>query len=95
MVGRHGKMWVAVFAVLTNDLAIVVLVVNQEGLGVLVDINVDLCERRVDGGLLVALTGTVLEPRLDDPKLVAGLHFFNQILSWAASAEVVEDLLDV
>jgi hypothetical protein len=58
-------MRVTVLTVLPDNLRIVERVVDQEALWVLIDVDVDLRERSMDGRGLNSFTGAVLKPVLN------------------------------
>lgn len=76
-----------------STLGIVELVVGEEVLGVLIRVDLDLGERVVDGGDLVAFRNTGFEPVLENSELVALLELFDEGLI-ALRTELATDLLE-
>jgi len=94
LVSSEGEVRVPLLAVLTDDLGVVVLVVDEEALWVLVDVDVDLSQGVVECRLLDSFVVPLLEPSLEHSKLAPALEFLDQFWDWADS-DGVEKLLDV
>jgi len=77
-------MWITVLTVFSDNLTVIVLIIDQETLWILVNINVDLSESSVDCCLLISFTSTIFKPRLDNPQLVTRFHLLYKSLSWTA-----------
>lgn len=63
LIGHTGQVRVPLLAVLSHHTAVVVGVFPQESLGVVIAVDVDLCQGIVGSGLLAALVYTRLQPR--------------------------------
>ena len=95
LVGNEGEVRVTVFAVSTNNSAIIELVGQEELLGVVVAVDVDLHESVVGGGFLVALGDTGLEPGQKEPQAVPLLNLGDQLLDGAKIAHSHHQVLHV
>lgn len=95
LVGSVSEMRVSVLAVFTNNLTVIELVIDQEIVRVLVNINVDFGQGVVQSSDLVSFSSSSFEPLLEDSELVSLLNLINQLIDWAVTSEVVQDLLDV
>jgi len=78
LVSNKGQVWVALFAVLTNNLAVIIWVVDQESLGVLVNIDIDDGKSVVKGRFLNALFIPGLKPALKELQLSSSLKLVYQ-----------------
>lgn len=94
LVGSESQVRVSLLTVFSDDLRIVVLIVDEEIFWVLVDVNVDLGEGIVKSWLLDTLVSPGLEPRLKHSELSSLLKLINKVWNWADS-DRVEQLLDV
>ena len=94
LVGSEGKVGVPLLAVFTDDLGVVVLVVDEETLWVLVDVDVDLGEGVVQSWFLYALVVTSFEPGLEHSQFASLFEFVNEFWN-GADSDRVQELLDV
>mmetsp|Transcript_27003 Transcript_27003/g.31126 ORF Transcript_27003/g.31126 Transcript_27003/m.31126 type:complete len:481 (-) Transcript_27003:1285-2727(-) len=88
-------MRITIFAVLSDHLRVVELIVDQKALRVLVDIDVDLGQSVVQFGSLHTFIGAGFQPRLQDSQLISALNFLDQLFNGTVSTNVVQKLLDV
>ena len=93
-VGQEGQEGIDLLAELTNDLAVVVRILQQELLGVLVVGDVDLTNGVVELRILASLAQAGLQPGLDHAQTVALLADIHQRGNGAHGHDRVEQLLD-
>jgi hypothetical protein len=85
LVGDESKIWVSLITVLSNNFAVIVLIVNEESLGVFVDIDVDDGQSIVKSWLLNSFLVSCLEPSLEKLKLASLFELFNEFWNGADS----------
>jgi hypothetical protein len=95
LVGSESQVWVPLLTVLTNDLAVIEGVLNQELLRILASrVNIDLGKSVVESCVLDPLIESRLEPGSEHTKLATLLEAVNKVLNTAVS-DREQQLLDV
>lgn len=85
LVGSEGKVGIPLLAVFNYDLGVIVLVVDEEVLGVLVDVNVNLGKGVVQRWFLYTLVVTSFEPGLEHSQFTSFFEFLNEFWDGANS----------
>ena len=94
-ISSECKVWVALFTVFTDNLAIVELILDQEFLGILASrVNINLSESIVKGWLLDPLFVSCLKPGSQHTKLVSLFKVLDQFRN-RANTDRKEKLLDI
>jgi hypothetical protein len=95
LVSSVGEMGIALLAILSDNLGVVELIVDQEVLRVIVGVNDDLGEGIVKSGSLVSFLDTSIKPGFKGSEFISLLKFLNELLDRAIASDIVKNLLNV
>ena len=93
-VSNTGQVRVPLLAILSNNLAVVVLVLTQEPLWVVVRVNVDFGEGIVSGWFIDTFVDTGLQPRQKQLQSVSLLDLFNELVCGELTSDDHDQLFD-